>query len=234
MMQEGAGVRQLLEDELRAHRQAPARPRRTARARAAGVGIERGTGGHGVTFISRRSVEADLAAGTLVEARVEGLELERDVFLVRATGRVETRAMRAFLEFAARRLRVIVRWSLEELPAVLEELGLERPFLVASPAMVAGRAVDRTLVGGALEPDRGAADADSLLAVGGGSAIDTAKSASSQSGLPLVSVPDDVLRRGVDPRLRHPLARPSHGRKRRGREPGGNRLRRRADPGAAS
>ena len=54
--------------------------------------------GHGVTFISRRSVEADLAAGTLVEARVEGLELERDVFVVRASGRADTRAARAFLD----------------------------------------------------------------------------------------------------------------------------------------
>jgi len=28
---------------------------------------------------------------------------------------------------------VIVRWSLGDLPAVLEELGVERPFLIASP-----------------------------------------------------------------------------------------------------
>jgi DNA-binding transcriptional LysR family regulator len=103
-MQEGAGVRQLLEDELR---------RSGTRLRDVGVRLELGLqesvlsavrAGHGVTFISRRSVEADLAAGTLAEARVEGLELERDVFVVRATGRVETRASRAFLEFAADRL----------------------------------------------------------------------------------------------------------------------------------
>src|SRR5437762_1079731 len=103
-MQEGAGVRQLLEDELR---------RSGTRLRDLGVRLELGLqesvlsavrAGHGVTFISRRSVEADLTAGTLEEARVEGLELERDVFLVRATGRVETRAARAFLDFAAERL----------------------------------------------------------------------------------------------------------------------------------
>src|SRR6266550_2076701 len=103
-MQEGAGVRQLLEDELR---------RKGTRLRDLGVRLELGLqesvlsavrAGHGVTFISRRSVEADLAAGTLSEARVEGLELERDVFLVRATGRVETRAARAFLDFAHDRL----------------------------------------------------------------------------------------------------------------------------------
>ena len=61
-------------------------------------------GGYGVTFISRSSVESDLAAGTLAEARVEGLELEREIYLVRAAGRAETRAARAFVEFARERL----------------------------------------------------------------------------------------------------------------------------------
>jgi len=103
-MQEGAGVRQLLEDELR---------RSGKKLRDLGVRLELGLqesvlsavrAGHGVTFISRRSVEADLAVGTLAEVRVAGLELERDVFVVRATGRVETRAARAFLDFAVDRL----------------------------------------------------------------------------------------------------------------------------------
>jgi DNA-binding transcriptional LysR family regulator len=93
-------VRQLIEDELR---------RAGTRLRDLGVQIELGLqesvtsavrGGFGVTFISRSSVENDLAAGTLVEARVEGLELEREIHLVRATGRTETRAARAFVEFA--------------------------------------------------------------------------------------------------------------------------------------
>jgi DNA-binding transcriptional LysR family regulator len=103
-MQEGAGVRQLLEDELR---------RDGKRLRDLGVRLELGLqesvlgavrAGYGITFISRRSVATDLAAGTLAEARVEGLELERDIFLVRATGRAETRAARAFVEFARSRL----------------------------------------------------------------------------------------------------------------------------------
>jgi DNA-binding transcriptional LysR family regulator len=104
VMQEGAGVRQLLEDELR---------RGGSRLRDLGVRYELGLqesvlsavrGGYGVTFISRRSVEADLAAGTLAEVRVRGLQLERDIFLVRATGRAETRAARTFVEFARARL----------------------------------------------------------------------------------------------------------------------------------
>jgi DNA-binding transcriptional LysR family regulator len=61
-------------------------------------------GGHGVTFISRLSIENDLEAGTLSEATVAGLELEREVLLVRAAGRSETRAARAFLDFARSRL----------------------------------------------------------------------------------------------------------------------------------
>jgi DNA-binding transcriptional LysR family regulator len=104
LMQEGAGVRQMIEDELR---------RAGVRLRDLNVRLELGLqesvthavrGGFGVTFISRMSVENDLAAGTLVEARVEGLQLEREIYLVRATGRSETRSARAFLDFAREHL----------------------------------------------------------------------------------------------------------------------------------
>ena len=60
--------------------------------------------GYGVTFISRTSVESDLSAGTLTAARVAGLELEREIYLVRASGRAETRAARAFVDFARPKL----------------------------------------------------------------------------------------------------------------------------------
>ena len=60
--------------------------------------------GYGVTFISSTSVESDLGAGTLAAARVEGLELGRDIFLVRATGRAESRAAHAFVQFARERM----------------------------------------------------------------------------------------------------------------------------------
>jgi DNA-binding transcriptional LysR family regulator len=105
VMQEGAGVRQMIDDELH---------RAGVRLRDLGVRIELGLqesvlsavrGGYGVTFISRRSVEAELAAGTLAEARVEGIEPEREIFLVRAAGRTESRAARSFLDFAAERLQ---------------------------------------------------------------------------------------------------------------------------------
>ena len=84
---------------------------------------------------------------------------------------------------------MIVRWSLGELPEVLAELGLERPFLVASPRW----SLDVPTIGRWSEvPSERievSAEADSLLAVGGGSAIDVAKNASVQTGLPVVSVP---------------------------------------------
>jgi LysR family transcriptional regulator, transcriptional activator of the cysJI operon len=104
LMQEGAGVRQMIEDALRSS---------GTRWRDLGVRLELGLqesvtsavrGGYGVTFISRSSVENDLAAGTLVEARLEGLALERVIHLVRATGRSETRAARAFVDFARDKL----------------------------------------------------------------------------------------------------------------------------------
>ncbi len=86
---------------------------------------------------------------------------------------------------------MIVRWSLAELPAVLAELGVESPFLVASPR--ARDVVSLPLAGVWSEVPSARivvpAAADGLLAVGGGSAIDTAKAASSATGLPVVSVP---------------------------------------------
>jgi len=89
---------------------------------------------------------------------------------------------------------VIVRWGLDELDGLLAELGSERPFLIAS-----ARWSDLPLPGigrwSEVPTDRiadvvaAAQDADGLLAVGGGSAIDLAKAVSAETGLPLVSVP---------------------------------------------
>jgi maleylacetate reductase len=85
---------------------------------------------------------------------------------------------------------VIVRWGLDELPGLLRELGIERPFLVASRRWddLGVQPVARwdEIPSHRIEVP---ADADGIVAVGGGSANDTAKAASAAAGLPLVSVP---------------------------------------------
>ena len=100
LMQEGAGVRQIVEDALR---------RQGVRLRDLDVRLELGLqesvrraveAGYGVTFISRTAVEADLAAGRLSEARVEGLDATREISLASATGRARTRVADAFVTFA--------------------------------------------------------------------------------------------------------------------------------------
>jgi DNA-binding transcriptional LysR family regulator len=60
--------------------------------------------GHGIAFISRLAIEVDLAADRIAVARVRGLDPVREIFLARATGRSETRAVRAFVAFAQGRL----------------------------------------------------------------------------------------------------------------------------------
>src|SRR6476620_6084560 len=104
VMQEGAGVRQVIEDELR---------EAGTRLRDLEVRLELGLqesvksaveAGHGVGFISRTAVERELASGVLAEARVRGLEPSREISLVRAAGRVSTRVADAFVEFARDRL----------------------------------------------------------------------------------------------------------------------------------
>jgi maleylacetate reductase len=89
---------------------------------------------------------------------------------------------------------VIVRWGLEELDPLLAELGIQRPYLVASdrwadlPLRATGRwnEVPSDRIADLVEATAGA---DGLLAVGGGSAIDLAKAVSAETGFPVVSVP---------------------------------------------
>ncbi len=87
---------------------------------------------------------------------------------------------------------MIVRWGLDQLGPLLREVGVERPFLVASERWPDFDAVGRW---SEVPTDRidevagAAAGADGVLAVGGGSAIDLGKAVSATTGAPLVSVP---------------------------------------------
>jgi DNA-binding transcriptional LysR family regulator len=105
VMQEGAGVRHVVEDELR---------RAGLRLKGVEPKLELGlqesvksavASGFGVAFISRTAIEGELAAGTIAAARVEGIEPARQIYVVRARGRATTRAAEGFLEFARERLR---------------------------------------------------------------------------------------------------------------------------------
>jgi DNA-binding transcriptional LysR family regulator len=98
-MQDGAGVRQVVEQELR---------RRAIRLRP-GARVELGlqesvksavAAGHGVGFISRTAIEDELERAAIGEARVAGLEPARDIYLVRSKTRVPTRVGEAFVAFA--------------------------------------------------------------------------------------------------------------------------------------
>jgi len=104
VMQEGAGVRQVVEEELR---------RAGLRLRGVEPKLELGLqesiksavgAGFGVSFISRTAIEGELAAGTLAAARVEGVEPVRQIYLVRGRGRAATRAAEEFVSFAKERL----------------------------------------------------------------------------------------------------------------------------------
>jgi DNA-binding transcriptional LysR family regulator len=99
LMQEGAGVRLVIEDELR---------RRGVKLRDLPVRLELGLQesvrvavleGRGATFISRDAVKADIAEGRMALARVEGMEPAREIFLVRGAGRTPTRVAQAFVDF---------------------------------------------------------------------------------------------------------------------------------------
>jgi maleylacetate reductase len=93
---------------------------------------------------------------------------------------------------------VIIRWGIDSLAPLLAELGSERPLLVTSERFAAiDLPVERRFTGlrrhAPVETVRAATDsahdADALVALGGGSAIDSAKAVSAETGLLLVAVP---------------------------------------------
>lgn len=93
---------------------------------------------------------------------------------------------------------MIVRWGLETLPELLIELGISRPLLITTERWrsldlpVERRfcgALPHAQLGGVQAAIDAVGDADGLVALGGGSAVDTAKAVSSRTGLPIVSIP---------------------------------------------
>ena len=100
VQQEGAGVRTVVERELRAH---------GIRARDLNVVAELGLqesaksaveAGLGVTFLSRLAVERELDEHRLASATVAGLEPGRLFYAVRNASRTQSRLVTSFLDFA--------------------------------------------------------------------------------------------------------------------------------------
>ena len=85
---------------------------------------------------------------------------------------------------------MIVRWSLGELAATLDEVGIAQPLVIASARW---RTLDVPNVAWWSEVPsvrvEVPSEVDGLLAIGGGSAIDTGKHTSAETGLPVVHVP---------------------------------------------
>ena len=93
---------------------------------------------------------------------------------------------------------MIVRWGLDTLPGVFDELWITRPLLISTERWrdfqlpVAHRfhgVQPHAEIAGVREALSAAEGMDGLVALGGGSAIDTAKAVSSERGLPIVSIP---------------------------------------------
>ncbi len=91
---------------------------------------------------------------------------------------------------------MIVRWGLESLPEACAAAGVSAPLLIASPRWDSLELpVEPAARWSEIPSDRigeaaaAAGEADGVLALGGGSAIDLGKAISAAVGLPLVSVP---------------------------------------------
>jgi maleylacetate reductase len=96
------------------------------------------------------------------------------------------------------RAAMIVRWGIDALDEVLAELSIRRPLLITEELWqdlelpVAQRfhgARPHAEITGVREAAALARDADGLVALGGGSVMDTTKAVSVQTGLPMVSIP---------------------------------------------
>ena len=180
-------MRQVIEDELR---KAGVRLRDfdvPARARPAGVGAERGRWRATASRSSRGSaVEAELAAGTLARRASRARPRARDLPRPRGAARTRPAPREAFVAFARERLRVIVRWGLERAAAGARR-ARDRAAAARRERAVGAPSASRTRRAGPRCRRSGssaASDVDGVLALGGGSAIDTAKAISAEAGLP--------------------------------------------------
>ena len=195
VMQEGAGVRQVIEDELR---------KAGMRLRDLDVRLELGLQESVRSAVRRRTRHRlHLAPGNRGGSRRRADRHRPRARARPGAGDLPRPRDRAQRDAGGARLRrvrtgpaprVIVRWGLAELPGVLGELGINQPLLVASERLAGTNLGVRTAARWTEVPsDQVAAAAehagDGVIAVGGGSAIDLGKAISAAADVPVVSVP---------------------------------------------
>lgn len=102
LREEAAGTREVLLDGLQKRDISPDMLNIAmvlGNAEAIAIAVEEGLG---VAFISRLAAERGLALGRVVEVKIEGMELTRNLYLVRNRRQALTRAQAEFWEFASR------------------------------------------------------------------------------------------------------------------------------------
>ena len=225
LMQEGAGIRQMIDDELR---------ELGLRLRDLNVQLELGLqesaraavlGGFGATFISRIAIEGDLAAGTLAVAKRRGARAGRETSSSCVRPAAPRRASRRRSSPSrASALVVIVRWGLDSLAEACAEAGVSSPLLVASPRWDALElAVEPVARWQEVPSDRiaeavaAAGDADGVLARRRRERDRPREGDLRRRGAAARLGADDVRRRRVDELLRRPRSAAADARRRRRR-----------------
>jgi DNA-binding transcriptional LysR family regulator len=99
VQQPGAGLRQVVEEHLRAAGLPPERLRVVMEMGLMESAKQACIAGAGVTFLSRWAIGPELSHGMLRTVKVEGLDIRRDFFTVRSKTRVYSRAAEALLAF---------------------------------------------------------------------------------------------------------------------------------------
>ena len=242
-MQEGAGRPPGDRGRAARGRPAPARPRAAARARTAGVGEERRRGRLRRHVHLPHGDRGRAGRGNAGRGARRGLEPARQIYVVRAEGRAPTRAARRVPRvrparardrpLGPRRAPRRARRARQRAAAADHERALARRSTSPSPrASTASQShAERDGVEAA---DRAGRGRGRLVALGGGSAIDTGKAVSAATGLPLVSVPTTYAGAEWTPLfgMRDAERRMKGGGG--GRPPRGDRLRAGADAGPAA
>ena len=99
VQQQGAGIRAVVEDHLRASGQRPERMNVVMEMGLMESAKQAAIAGGGVTFLSSWAIGPELEHGALVAVTVQGLEILRDFHTVRSKTRVMSRAAEALLAF---------------------------------------------------------------------------------------------------------------------------------------